>query len=86
MGLMTASAHSPAELRAIGAFPIDAALVSAIFPSASPSAGKPIGALNFRRLAQTAPCPVYALGGVNASNAGSVAPFAGIAAVAGLMQ
>lgn len=86
MGLMTASAHSPAELRAIAGFPIDAALVSAIFPSASPSAGKPIGALNFRRLSQTAPCPIYALGGVNAGNTASVAPFAGLAAVNGLMQ
>ena len=86
MGLMTASAHSPAELRAIAGFPIDAALVSAIFPSASPSAGKPLGAPAFRRLAHTAPCPVYALGGVNAGNAASVAPFAGLAAVDGLMH
>ena len=83
---MTASAHSPAELRAVGGFPIDAALVSAIFPSASPSAGKPIGALNFRRLARSAPCPVYALGGINGGNAAEVAPFAGLAAVDGLMQ
>ncbi|KCZ59963.1 hypothetical protein HY30_13110 [Hyphomonas chukchiensis] len=86
MGLMTASAHSPAELRAIAGFPIDAALVSAIFPSASPSAGKPLGAPALRRLGQSAPCPIYALGGVNAGNAGKVAPFAGLAAVDGLMQ
>ena len=81
MPLMTASAHSPGELRVLADFPIDAALVSAIFPSASPSAGKPLGALALRRLAPDAPCPVYALGGVNAGNAARVAPFAGLASV-----
>jgi len=86
IGVMTASAHSPAELRAIAGFPIDTALVSAIFPSASLTAGKPLGAPALRRLAKTAPCPVYALGGVNAGNASEVAPFAGLAAVDGLSQ
>lgn len=82
--LMTASAHSPAELRAITHYPIDAALVSAVFPSNGPSAGTPLGPLKLRQLARTAPCPVFALGGVTARNAGHVAPFAGIAAVESL--
>ena len=84
--LMTASAHSPAELRAIAHYPIDAALVSTVFPSSSPSAGKPLGALKFRQLARTAPCPVFALGGVTAENAGRVSDFSGLAAVGSLSQ
>tara|TARA_R110002072_G_scaffold244882_1_gene404245 strand:- start:319 stop:942 length:624 start_codon:yes stop_codon:yes gene_type:complete len=84
--LMTASAHSPAELRAIAHYPIDAALVSAVFPSSSPSAGKPLGALKLRQLARTAPCPVFALGGVTAENAGRVSDFSGLAAVGSLSQ
>jgi len=84
--LITASAHSPAELRAIAHYPIDAALVSAVFPSNSPSAGKPLGPLKLRQITRSAPCPVFALGGVMARNANRVAPFAGIAAVESLAR
>lgn len=79
--VMTASAHSPAELRAIAHYPIDAALISAVFPSNSPSAGTPLGPLKLRQLTRIAPCPVFALGGVTARNASRVAPLAGIAGV-----
>jgi thiamine-phosphate pyrophosphorylase len=48
---------------------VDAVFVSAIFPSQSPSAGKPLGPLKFRQLARAACIPVYALGGINARNA-----------------
>lgn len=65
---------------------MDAALVSTVFPSNSPSASRPMGPARFRLLAQTAPLPVYALGGVNPSNAGQVASFAGLAAIDGLAQ
>jgi len=84
--LMTASAHSPAELRGIAPYPIDAALVSAVFPSSSPSAGKPLGALKLRQIVQSAPCPVFALGGITAKNAGRVSGFSGLAAVGSLSQ
>jgi thiamine-phosphate pyrophosphorylase len=84
--LMTASSHSPAELRAIAHYPIDAALVSAVFPSNSPSAGKPLGALKLQQLVRSAPCPVFALGGVTAENAGRVSGFSGVAAVGSLSR
>lgn len=84
--LMTASAHSPAELRAIARYPIDAAFISTAFPSNSPSAGKLFGSLKLRQLARSASCPVFALGGVTAENAALVAPFAGIAAVESLAR
>ena len=47
----------------------DAALVSAVFESRSPSAGRPIGPRRFARLVRTAGLPVYALGGVDARTA-----------------
>jgi len=63
--IVTAAAHSwPALLRAGSA---DAAFLSPVFASASPSAGRPIGALRFAQLVRGAPLPVFALGGVNAS-------------------
>jgi thiamine-phosphate pyrophosphorylase len=82
--LMTASAHAPADLRALIGFPIDAALVSTIFPSASSSAGAPIGALRLRQLVRSAPCPVFALGGVTSDNAIRISAFAGFAAIEAL--
>lgn len=84
--LMTASAHSPAELRALAGYPVDAALVSTVFASNSPSARQPIGPLRLRTLARASACPVYALGGVTAEHAGQVANFSGIAAVDAVTQ
>lgn len=81
--LQTASAHSRSELGQIGTLPVNAGLVSAIFPSGSTSAGPPMGTLRFRRLAMASPLPVYGLGGVNPDNAGTISGFAGLAAVDG---
>ncbi len=64
-------------------FPVNAILFSAVFPSRSASAGKPIGALRFRKLAAALPCPVYALGGVNPDNGLSISDAAGLAAIDG---
>ena len=61
--IVTAAAHSPRALRAKG---LDAVVLSAIFPSASPSAGPPIGALKLALLVRRDASPVYALGGVTA--------------------
>ena len=60
----TASAHSPGALGRALAFGVDAAILSAVFTSASPSARAPIGPLRFREIARNAGLPVYALGGV----------------------
>jgi thiamine-phosphate pyrophosphorylase len=46
-----------------------AVLLSAIFSSASPSAGAPIGVRALGRIARRARGPVYALGGVNGATA-----------------
>lgn len=81
--LVTAAAHS---LRAARRGDGDAAVVSAIFLSRSPSAGAPIGPLRLARIARAAGKPVYALGGVNARTARRLlaTPLAGLAAVEAL--
>jgi len=68
----TASAHSNWELvRARGAG-MDAAVLSAVFPSRSKSAGKPLGTLRFRLAIRATGMPAYALGGVTPANAARV--------------
>jgi len=83
--LQTASAHSPAAIRRAYKIGLDAALVSTVFASNSASAAAPLGVARFKTWTRAAPLPVYALGGVNADNAGSVANFAGLAAIEGLL-
>ena len=84
--LITGAAHSESALIAGDRLGLDAALLSAVFESRSPSAGRPLGVVRFSALARRASLPVYALGGVNACTArrllGSGA--AGLAAVEGL--
>jgi len=84
--LVTAAAHSARAIRRARLAGCDAVLVSAVFESASASAGKPMGPVRFAALVRGAGLPVYALGGVNARTArrllGSVA--AGLAVVEAL--
>ncbi|MEQ9505595.1 MAG: thiamine phosphate synthase [Hyphomonas sp.] len=82
--LQTMSAHSPRELRIAEGFPVDGVVLSTAFASASPSAGRPLGAIRFHRLAREAGSPVYALGGITAETAGIAAKVAGFAAVNGM--
>jgi thiamine-phosphate pyrophosphorylase len=58
-------------------------VVSAIFPSNSPSAGAPIGPLRLARLVRAAGGPIYALGGINDKTARRLLPagLVGLAAV-----
>jgi len=78
----TAAAHSRAAIARACARGVDAVLLSAVFPSRSPSAGPPLGPIRFNRLCRAAPLPVYALGGIGAENAGHVmAHAAGWAAI-----
>jgi thiamine-phosphate pyrophosphorylase len=65
---------------------VEAVVISPVFPSRSPSAGAPIGALRFRILVRTARLPVYALGGVNPRTARALkgCGAAGLAAVEAL--
>jgi thiamine-phosphate pyrophosphorylase len=67
--VVTAAAHSlPAILRARRAG-VDAIVISPVFPSASPSAGRPLGPRRFALLVRAASAPAYALGGVDAVSA-----------------
>lgn len=82
--LMTASAHSRAGLARLAHLPVDAALRSTVFPSASASAGPAIGPTRFRNAARQADLPVYALGGVSADTAARVSGVSGLAAIEGM--
>lgn len=84
--LITTAAHSVRAGRRAAALGADAVLVSPVFPSRSPSARGSLGLMRFRSMARAIPCPVYALGGVNAQTARRLetSGAAGLAAVEGL--
>lgn len=86
--LVTTAAHSlPAALRARRAGAM-AVIVSPVFPSASPSAGRPMGTLALAGLVRRVRAPVYALGGVTAANVKKLGMtrVAGLAAVEALAR
>lgn len=63
---LTAAIHGEPAVRRARLAGIEALVISAIFPSQSPSAGPPKGARHLARLVRLAKLPTYALGGVNA--------------------
>ena len=68
--LITGAAHSVEALATPG---LDALIVSPVFPAGGASSGaEPLGLARFARWARATPCPVYALGGVDAGNARSL--------------
>nr|WP_312449342.1 thiamine phosphate synthase [Brevundimonas naejangsanensis] len=70
--LLTGAAHSPEAVR--GARDLHALVLSPVFPAGGASAAKPaLGVEGFSALAASAPCPVYALGGITAANASRLA-------------
>jgi len=82
---LSAAAHDePAILRARAAG-VEAVVISAVFPSDSPSAGGAMGVFVFMRLARLARLPAYALGGVNRGTIARLkgAGAVGVAAVSG---
>jgi thiamine-phosphate pyrophosphorylase len=83
---ITAAAHSRAAMLRAGRAGIDAVLVSAVFPSRSPSAGVPLGPVRFAALIRGVRPRVIALGGVNESAAPRLlrTGAAGLAAVEAL--
>jgi thiamine-phosphate pyrophosphorylase len=84
--IVTVAAHDlAAARRARGA---DAVVISAVFPSASASAGAPLGVLRLARMVRQAGRPGYALGGIRHENARRLlaSGVAGIAAVDGLAR
>lgn len=83
--LQTASAHSQRAIVRASVAGLDAALVSTVFASNSPSASRPMGASRFNALARQSDIPLYGLGGLNAANSGRVSFSAGVAAIEGLL-
>lgn len=67
--LVTAAAHGPRSIAAARRAGAQAVLLSAVFPSASPSAGRALGVLRFAAMVRAARLPVYALGGIDMKNA-----------------
>jgi thiamine-phosphate pyrophosphorylase len=86
--LITTSTHSPRAMAAAAWLQFDAALVSTVFASDSPSAGRPLGAVRFAQLTRPARLPVIALGGIDRRSAGRLASSgaAGLAAIGGLID
>ena len=82
--IMTCAAHSRQAVFAAREVGCNAALLSTVFPSDSPSASTAMGALRFRNLARTSPLPVYALGGVTAKTIGRLNGY-GAAAISGAL-
>ncbi len=86
--LITAAAHSRWAVRRAARFGADAALLSPVFASESPSVGRLLGRLRFGWIARGAALPVYALGGVDMKNAPELlgSGAAGIAGVSALLR
>ncbi len=84
--LVTTAAHSLRAARRAFAFGADAVVVSATFPSASASAGPPMGPVRLAILVRAAGGPVYGLGGISDKTARRLLPtgVVGIAAVEAL--
>ncbi len=85
--IVTAAAHSEAATVRARQSGADAVFVSPVFPSASPSAGRPLGPLRFAALAVRAGLPVFALGGINVLTARRLARTrtSGFAAIEALL-
>jgi thiamine-phosphate pyrophosphorylase len=67
--MVTAAAHGWPAIRRARRAGAQAIILSPVFPSASPSAGRPLGARRFAALARAAGAPVYGLGGIDAVTA-----------------
>lgn len=86
--LVTAAAHGLASALVARRAGVEALVVSPVFPSRSPSAGRPLGARALASLIREVKIPVYALGGVDArtvralSRTGAI----GVAAVEALIE
>ena len=81
--LITLAAHDQAAAARGGGIGADALVVSPVFPSASPSAGAPLGLEGLKRIVEAVQTPVYALGGVRAATVEQLldSGIVGIAAV-----
>ncbi len=82
--IITASAHSLRALMQAGG--LDAVFLSPVFATTSHKDAMPLTPVRAALIANHAPVPVYALGGVAARNAALLGPaFSGIAAIGSLL-
>jgi thiamine-phosphate pyrophosphorylase len=83
---ITAAVHSLSALMRAGPLPIDAMFLSPVFATGSHPDHTQLTPLRANSIARMSDKPVYALGGIHARNAGSLArdAFAGIAAIGAL--
>ncbi len=81
--IITAAAHSAADLNRAASLGARLALLSPVFPTESHPGAEHLGAARFKALAAAAPLPVLALGGADETNARRLAGrnVAGIAAI-----
>ncbi len=81
--LLTVAAHSPRAIARGFVLGADAAVISPVFESASPSAGRPLGAVRTALLVRSAKGAVYGLGGIGGKSAARAAGtgLTGLAAV-----
>ena len=88
LALVTGAAHSPEALARAAALRLDAALLSPVFPTTSPSGGVALGPERFAVWTSAAGLPVIALGGVHAGNATdlSASGACGLAAADGVAR
>jgi thiamine-phosphate pyrophosphorylase len=84
--LLSVAAHSPKSLRRAAVLGADAALLAPVFPTRSHPGAPAIGLMRFLAWCEAAALPVYALGGIDAGNAGRLtgASIVGIAGIGGL--
>jgi thiamine-phosphate diphosphorylase len=82
---LSASCHSAGELADAAAAGADFALLSPVFPTSSHPDAAQLGVAQFRRLADAAPLPVLALGGITVANRALLAGF-GVAVIGALLD
>jgi len=63
--LLSGAVHSASAVQKAEEAGLDAALLSCVFASNSPSAGPPLGIAEFSKISGRAKLPVFALGGIN---------------------
>lgn len=84
--LITGAVHDLPALRRAGRAECDAVFLSAVFPSHSPSAGRPIGPFRLAAFAARTTLPVLALGGIDRRSARRLLGAYGFAAIDGFIQ
>lgn len=86
--LIIGAAHGMPALQRAARFGLHAVLVSPVFASNSPSAGRPLDVARFAALARASRSPVYALGGISRRTARRLqdSGAVGLAAVEGVGQ